>query len=148
MSTNSVSAPAWLMASTVAMNVCATVTTASPGPTPAAISANRTASVPLATPTQYFVPQKAANSRSNASTCGAANEAGAAHGLAEGVDELLFELAMGGDQIEERNRRVGHGCGRVTVVVGVRQYAPLPVNMARGVASRIRRSIRSERLRA
>src|SRR5580765_4196129 len=57
MSTNSVSAPAWLMASTVAMNVCETVTTASPLPTPEAINANRTASVPLATPTQYVVPQ-------------------------------------------------------------------------------------------
>ena len=39
-------------------------------PTPAAISANRTASVPLATPTQYFVPQYSANSRSKPSTCG------------------------------------------------------------------------------
>ena len=57
MSTNSVSAPAWLIASTVAMNVCDTVTTASPRPTPDAINAKRTASVPLATPTQYFAPQ-------------------------------------------------------------------------------------------
>ena len=68
MSTNSAPAPAWLMASTVAMNVCDTVTTASPGPTPAPIRANRTASVPFATPAQYLAPQNSANSRSKPST--------------------------------------------------------------------------------
>ena len=59
-----------LIPSTVAMNVWATVTTASPGPTPAAMSAKRTASVPLPSPTQNLVPQYSANSRSNASTSG------------------------------------------------------------------------------
>ncbi len=68
MSTNSVAAPAWLIASMVAMNVCDTVTTASPLPTPDAISAKRTASVPFATPTQYLAPQYSAYSRSKAST--------------------------------------------------------------------------------
>ena len=40
------------------------------GYTPAAINAKRNASVPLLTPTQYFVLLKAANSRSNPSTIG------------------------------------------------------------------------------
>ena len=48
MSTKSGRAPAWLIASVVAMKVCGTVSTMSPGCTPAAINANRTASVPLA----------------------------------------------------------------------------------------------------
>jgi len=45
------SAPAWETASVVAMKVWGTVTTTSPALTPAAIKANRTASVPLARPT-------------------------------------------------------------------------------------------------
>ena len=53
MSTNTVRAPACEIASVVAMNVFGTVTTASPAPTPAAIRANRSASVPLPTPTQW-----------------------------------------------------------------------------------------------
>ena len=69
MSTNSVAAPAWLMPSTVAMNVLGTVTTASPRPTPEPINAKRTASVPFATPTQYLAPQYSAYSRSKPSTC-------------------------------------------------------------------------------
>ena len=52
MSTNSGNAPACEIASVVAMNVCGTVTTTSPGFTPAAISANRRASVPLLTATE------------------------------------------------------------------------------------------------
>ena len=70
MSTKSGRAPAWLIASVVAMKVCGTVTTMSPGCTPAAVSAKRTASVPLATPTQYFESQYAANSFSKFSTIG------------------------------------------------------------------------------
>src|SRR5688572_7082242 len=50
------------------MNVFGTVTTVSPGRTPAAISAKRNASVPLATPTACRTSQKSANSRSNSST--------------------------------------------------------------------------------
>src|SRR5216683_5074338 len=69
-STNAICAPAWEMASVVAINVCGTVTMMSPGCTPAAMNANRKASVPLFTPTQYFVPQNPANSRSNSSTIG------------------------------------------------------------------------------
>src|SRR5690348_9215521 len=69
-STNSGPAPTWEMASVVAMNVFGTVITASPAATPAACKANRRASVPLPTPTQYFAPQNSANSRSNLSTVG------------------------------------------------------------------------------
>ncbi len=57
MSTNSGDAPVIVMASTVAMNVLATVMTASSRPMPQAVSASRMASVPLATPTQSDVPQ-------------------------------------------------------------------------------------------
>src|SRR2546425_6701390 len=68
MSTKSGRAPAWEMASVVAMKVFGTVTTVSPGCTPAAIRANRKASVPLPTPMQHCVPQNSANSRSKSST--------------------------------------------------------------------------------
>src|ERR1035441_10643191 len=58
------------MASVVAMNVFGTVNTMAPGPMPAAIRAKRRASVPLPTPTQCWVVQYAAKSRSNSSTMG------------------------------------------------------------------------------
>ena len=45
-------APTWLTASKVAMNVMAGTITSSPGPTPRAWSASRSASSPLAMPTQ------------------------------------------------------------------------------------------------
>jgi hypothetical protein len=70
MSTKSGRAPACAMAATVAMNVFGTVTTVSPGRTPAARSANRSASVPLPTPTASRVPVNSANSRSKPSTIG------------------------------------------------------------------------------
>ena len=50
------------------MNVFGTVTTVSRGWTPAAIRANRNASVPLPTPIEWRVPQNSANSRSKLST--------------------------------------------------------------------------------
>src|SRR5437870_597152 len=68
MSTKSGRAPACEMASVVAMKVFGTVTTVSPGCTPAAIRANRKASVPLPTPTHCCVPQNCAKSRSKSST--------------------------------------------------------------------------------
>src|ERR1035437_2418188 len=70
MSTNSGTPPACDIASVVAINVCGTVTTASPGLTPAAISANLNASVPLPTPTQWRASQNNANAVSNLSTAG------------------------------------------------------------------------------
>src|SRR5437763_192002 len=70
MSTKSGRAPAWEMASVVAMNVFGTVSTVSPGCTPAAISAKRKASVPLPTPTQCGASQNSANSTSKYSTIG------------------------------------------------------------------------------
>src|SRR5579884_183382 len=63
-------APACEIASTVAMKVLGTVITTSPGATPAAIKANRRASVPLLTPTQWSTSQNLANSHSNSSTSG------------------------------------------------------------------------------
>ena len=68
MSTNSGLAPACEIASVVAMNVSGVVTAMSPRCTPAAISAKRSASVPLATPTQNRDSQNSAKSRSNSST--------------------------------------------------------------------------------
>ena len=70
MSMKSGRAPVCEMASVVAMNVFGTVSTMAPGPIPAAIRANRSASVPLATPTQCSVPQNPAKSRSKPSTMG------------------------------------------------------------------------------
>src|ERR1035437_4795209 len=52
------------------MNVFGTVTTTSPGCTPAAMRAKRNASVPLPTPTQCDVSQKAAKAFSNCCTIG------------------------------------------------------------------------------
>src|SRR5688572_6222497 len=63
-------APAWIIASTVAANVLATVMTMSSLPTLAAISANLKASVPLLTPTQCAALENLANSCSNCSTSG------------------------------------------------------------------------------
>src|ERR1035438_3386205 len=68
MSMNSGLAPAWEMASVVAINVFGTVSTTSPGRTPEAIKAKRSASVPLLTPTQWPESQKVANAFSNSST--------------------------------------------------------------------------------
>src|SRR5438552_1106191 len=59
---------AWVIASVVAINVRGTVRTISPGRMPAAIRANRRASVPLPTPMQNCESQKRAKSCSNSST--------------------------------------------------------------------------------
>jgi len=90
MSTKSGRPPAWLIASVVAIKVWWTVTTTSPGFTPAAVNANRTASVPLATPTQCDASQNFANSRSNSSTLCTANEAGHAQCISEGGQQFFF----------------------------------------------------------
>ena len=79
---NPACAPACEIASVVAMNVFGTVTTVSPGFTPAAISANRSASVPLPTPTQCRAPQNSAKSRSNPSTIGPPMNPAVLHGAA------------------------------------------------------------------
>src|SRR5690606_10842696 len=52
------------------MKVCATVTTSSPGPTPAAIIARWSAAVPDPTPTAWAAPQACANSFSKRSRIG------------------------------------------------------------------------------
>ncbi len=65
-STNTGRAPFIRIASPVAMNVFATVTTSSPGPTPYAFNARVSASVPFATPQACAAPHDAANSRSKA----------------------------------------------------------------------------------
>src|SRR3989449_9344407 len=70
MSMKSGHAPACEMASVVAMKVNGTVTTVSPGWTPAATSARRRASVPLAIPTQNCESQNSEKSRSNSCTTG------------------------------------------------------------------------------
>src|SRR3972149_5549792 len=70
MSTKSGRAPACEIASVVAMKVRGTVTTVSPRWTPAAMSAKRRASVPLAMPTQKRDSQNWAKSRSNSWTMG------------------------------------------------------------------------------
>src|SRR5262249_18444365 len=67
-STNAGLAPEYIIAATVATNVHGTVMTSSPGPMPATSRAKCRALVPLLTPTAYLVPQKAANSSSNAAT--------------------------------------------------------------------------------
>ena len=56
MSTNTGFAPRREMEPAVAKNVYGTVTTSSPAPTPQAMSANKIASVPEATPTAWLTP--------------------------------------------------------------------------------------------
>ena len=67
-STNSGCAPACEMASVVAMKVLRHGEYAIPGLTPAAISAKRSASVPLPTPTQWLTSQNSANAFSKSCT--------------------------------------------------------------------------------
>ena len=103
MSTNSVSAPAWLIASTVAMNVCATVTTASPRPDagrhqrePHGVGAVGHAHAILRAAVVGELALEALDLR-------AADERGRAERLTKRRDELVFELAMRRDQIEKWN---------------------------------------------
>ena len=55
-STKTAVAPAIQMASAVAKNVLVVVMHSSPGPIPSARNASHSASVPLPTPTAYFMP--------------------------------------------------------------------------------------------
>ena len=64
-STNTGIAPNSFIAPTVATKVLAAVITSSPCPTPSAFSDNLMASVPLLTPTAYFVPINSAKDFSN-----------------------------------------------------------------------------------
>ena len=68
MSTKTGRAPVYSIAATVATKVNGTVTTSSPGPTPAASSARWSALDPLLTPMACPTPQAAANSASKANT--------------------------------------------------------------------------------
>ena len=72
-------APSRAIEPAVAKKVNDGQTTSSPGPTPYAISVQSSASVPLLTPMACFVPQYAARSRSNRSTCGPRISACASH---------------------------------------------------------------------
>ena len=89
----------------------------SPGCTPAAISAKRSASVPLATPTACRTSQKSANSRSKLVHQRAADESGRPQRAPEDRHQLLFELHVGRDEIQKRDRA---GAGSVPVALAVR----------------------------
>jgi hypothetical protein len=65
-STMTGTAPVRRIAPTVAMKVCETVITSSPGPTPSAFRISSMAVVPFDTPIASGASQKAANSSSNA----------------------------------------------------------------------------------
>src|SRR6266849_1725603 len=62
-------APTWWITAIVAMKVCDTVITSSPGPMPTASSSRRKPSVQLLTPTASVVPTNAARLRSKSSIC-------------------------------------------------------------------------------
>src|SRR5712692_951509 len=62
-------APTWWMTAIVAMNVCDTVMTSSPGPMPTASSRSRKPSVQLLTPTASAVPTNEARLCSKSSIC-------------------------------------------------------------------------------
>src|SRR5262245_26362808 len=69
-STYTGTAPQYVMAHDVAMNVMGTVITSSPGPTPAASSARCRADVPELTATQCWAPTYSAKAASNSATLG------------------------------------------------------------------------------
>ena len=99
MSTKSGRAPACEIASVVAMKVFGTVITVSPGLIPAAIKANRSASVPLDTPTQCCASQKRREISFKFLNHRTANEARGAESRREDVAQFVFELLMRSDQI-------------------------------------------------
>ena len=101
MSTKSGFAPAWVMASVVAMKVFGTVTTIDPFLTPAAIRANRTASVPLATPTQCPGSAEVAKSRSKPSTMGPPMKPPVFRAAGKDLAQLFFQLRMGSYQVQK-----------------------------------------------
>ena len=70
LSTNTGVAPTITIAPTVAMKVLGVVITSSPGPIPRAFMETYNASVPLPTPTAYFVPHFLATYFSNSATSG------------------------------------------------------------------------------
>src|SRR5262244_3622921 len=84
MSTNAICAPAWEMASVVAMKVCGTVITISPGLTPAPMNANRG---------EFFL--KLLNHRS-------ANESGVAERFLRYRQKFRFEFLVWCNQIQKR----------------------------------------------
>ena len=79
------------------------VTTTSPSFTPAAISAKRSASVPLLTPMEKRVSQNSAKSFSNPSTAGPPIKPAVRSAERKTLDELLFQLDVRSHQIKKRN---------------------------------------------
>ena len=97
-------APACEMASVVAMNVSGTVTTVSPGRTPAAISAKRRASVPLPTATQR--PRRRRNRRSPARTPRPGDRPRSSRCRGASVEDrhqLVPQRPVGRDEVDERD---------------------------------------------
>ena len=103
MSTNSGNAPACEMASVVAMNVCGTVTTTSPGFTPLAIRAKRRASVPLLTATECCGFAEGRECLLEFFDHRAADEAGGPQGFVKNCGQLLLEFHVRSNQIKKRN---------------------------------------------
>ena len=77
------------------------------GLNPAAISANRRASVPLLTPTACRTSQNSAKSFSKSSTIGPPMNPAVLSALAKDRCQFLFEFHMRSDQIEKRNSYSG-----------------------------------------
>ena len=91
-STKSGVAPAWLTASAVAMKVLTGTMTSSPGPTPAACSARRTASVPELTPVQNPAPQNLAKADSKSLSSRPSVKAARSSTDCEHLSELIVQV--------------------------------------------------------
>ena len=115
-------APQWLTASAVAMKVLTGTMTSSPGPTPAACSARRTASVPVLTPAQCSAPQNAANAASNSAQLRPHRVGGAREHRLEDLRELVVQLAPLRAQVDERY--VHAWTGHATPRAGRRERRP------------------------
>ena len=104
MSTNSGNAPVCEIASVVAMKVCGTVTTTSPGPTPQAIRAKRKGVGAAANSDCMVGFAKSANAFSNSSDHWSADKAGVPQGVTKHIGQLLLKFNVRSNQIQKGNR--------------------------------------------
>src|SRR5882724_396637 len=95
------------------MKVSGTVTTVSPARTPAAMSAKRNASVPLAIPTQNDCLAELREVALELPHHRTTDEAGGVERRLEHRAQLVAQLPVHGDEIEERNLMRAH---RLTVL--------------------------------
>ena len=110
------------------------------GRTPAAVNANRSASVPLFTPTQYFASQNSANSRSNPSTAGPPMNPAVCKSRLENLHQFRLESPDGASPNRQReffrSRVISLPLG-MTLRIERNIFAGLPATITFGGTSRV-----------